>query len=311
MFQPRLRTDGPVPRSTQLFEQLFFAIATRQLSPGTKLPSVRQLAEQTGLHISTISRVYRQLDVSGVVEVRAGSGVYIKDPALDDREVGLPLLVRQTLDGVLAQGYSLRQVQEFFQQEIARRRQQHSPVVATARDQGALALMVEELEEALQMPIKGVLLDEVAAWMAQSPSPLVVTQRYHFPEVQQQLKAWNGDILALDLYNYRTEIELVEKLPQGKTLGVVSISRRILRVAETFVYSLRGQDLLVLTAQPQEEQLVGAILNIADLILTDETSYPELQQRALAIRQQRPLQLHQAPNYIAADALTALRQRLA
>ena len=34
---------------------------------------------QTGLHRNTISKVYRQLEVDGVVEAMAGSGIYVRD----------------------------------------------------------------------------------------------------------------------------------------------------------------------------------------------------------------------------------------
>ena len=34
---------------------------------------------QTGLHRNTISKVYRQLEMDGVVEAMAGSGIYVRD----------------------------------------------------------------------------------------------------------------------------------------------------------------------------------------------------------------------------------------
>ena len=34
---------------------------------------------QTGLHRNTISKVYRQLEIDGVVEAIAGSGIYVRD----------------------------------------------------------------------------------------------------------------------------------------------------------------------------------------------------------------------------------------
>ena len=43
--------------STQLYNQICFAIAARHYPPGHRLPSTRQLAMQTGLHRNTISKV--------------------------------------------------------------------------------------------------------------------------------------------------------------------------------------------------------------------------------------------------------------
>ncbi|MFM6861010.1 MAG: GntR family transcriptional regulator, partial [Dolichospermum sp.] len=78
MIQLRIQPDSEIPASNQLFNQIRFAIASGQYSPGYKLPSTRALAMQTGLHRNTISKVYRQLEVEGFVESLAGSGIYIR-----------------------------------------------------------------------------------------------------------------------------------------------------------------------------------------------------------------------------------------
>src|SRR4028118_247794 len=77
MVQFHIQTDSEIPASTQLFNQIRFAIASRQFPPGHRLPSTRALAMQTGLHRNTISKVYRQLEDNGLVDSRAGSGIYV------------------------------------------------------------------------------------------------------------------------------------------------------------------------------------------------------------------------------------------
>jgi len=75
----RIQQESDIPASTQLYNQICFAIAARHYPPGHRLPSTRQLAMQTGLHRNTISKVYRQLEIDGVVEAIAGSGIYVRD----------------------------------------------------------------------------------------------------------------------------------------------------------------------------------------------------------------------------------------
>ena len=72
-----IQQDSEISASTQLYNQICFAIAARHYPPGHRLPSTRQLAMQTGLHRNTISKVYRQLEIDGVVEAIAGSGIYV------------------------------------------------------------------------------------------------------------------------------------------------------------------------------------------------------------------------------------------
>ena len=74
-----IQQESDIPASTQLYNQICFAIAARHYPPGHRLPSTRQLAMQTGLHRNTISKVYRQLEIDGVVEAIAGSGIYVRD----------------------------------------------------------------------------------------------------------------------------------------------------------------------------------------------------------------------------------------
>ncbi len=56
---------------TPPYEQLRTQIATRvasgDLAPGTKLPTVRALAASVGLAVNTVARVYRELEADGVV----------------------------------------------------------------------------------------------------------------------------------------------------------------------------------------------------------------------------------------------------
>jgi len=74
-----IQQESDISASTQLYNQICFAIAARHYPPGHRLPSTRQLAMQTGLHRNTISKVYRQLEIDGVVEAIAGSGIYVRD----------------------------------------------------------------------------------------------------------------------------------------------------------------------------------------------------------------------------------------
>ncbi|MDJ0545546.1 MAG: GntR family transcriptional regulator, partial [Microcystis sp. M53601_WE4] len=71
-MQFQIQPDSEIPASKQLFDQIRFAIASRQYPPGHRLPSTRQLAMITGLHRNTISKIYQQLEDDGLVESIAG-----------------------------------------------------------------------------------------------------------------------------------------------------------------------------------------------------------------------------------------------
>jgi DNA-binding transcriptional regulator YhcF (GntR family) len=77
------------PSSSQPpFEQLRTQIATRArtgaLPPGTKLPTVRALAEELGLAANTVARAYRELEADGVIVTEGRRGSFVRSAALED-----------------------------------------------------------------------------------------------------------------------------------------------------------------------------------------------------------------------------------
>lgn len=78
-----LRVDlhSPVTPSQQLEDAILDAIVAGALAPGDRLPSVRGVAESALVNPNTVSRAWRALELRGVVEGRAGSGVFVKNGA--------------------------------------------------------------------------------------------------------------------------------------------------------------------------------------------------------------------------------------
>ena len=53
------------------------AIEANQLGTGDKLPSIRGLSAQLGINPNTTARVYRELELRGFIESKAGSGSFV------------------------------------------------------------------------------------------------------------------------------------------------------------------------------------------------------------------------------------------
>jgi len=68
---------SPVSPSEQLADQVRFAVAAGRLGPGDRLPSVRDVARSARINPNTVSRAWRELELSGLLESRRGSGVFI------------------------------------------------------------------------------------------------------------------------------------------------------------------------------------------------------------------------------------------
>ena len=69
---------GEVSIREQLVTQVVLAILCKELLPGQRLPSTRDLARRFNIHANTASAAYRELEREGWVEFRHGSGVYLR-----------------------------------------------------------------------------------------------------------------------------------------------------------------------------------------------------------------------------------------
>ncbi|WP_100486772.1 GntR family transcriptional regulator [Sporolactobacillus pectinivorans] len=70
-------TSAPI--YLQLCERIKNKIIRGEISSGERLPSVRDLAIDSGVNPNTVQRTYRELEDTGVVEKRRGQGTFVTD----------------------------------------------------------------------------------------------------------------------------------------------------------------------------------------------------------------------------------------
>ena len=81
----------PRPIYEQIQAELRRLMLTGALPPGSRLPSVRELAGQLAINPNTIQRAYRELETEGYICSVAGRGSYVCAQIPDDpaRQVAL------------------------------------------------------------------------------------------------------------------------------------------------------------------------------------------------------------------------------
>jgi DNA-binding transcriptional regulator YhcF (GntR family) len=79
----RVDANNGKPLFDQLRTQIIEGIRDGRLPPGTRLPTVRELAGQMNLAVNTVARAYRELESAGVLETRGRFGTFVArvDPA--------------------------------------------------------------------------------------------------------------------------------------------------------------------------------------------------------------------------------------
>lgn len=113
--------DG-VPIYRQIVNQVKYLVASGLLLPGEELPAIRTLALQLKVTPNTIVKAYGELEQSGIVHKRHGSGTYVSEvrPQLALRE--RRRIIEQRIDALLAEAHQLRFAAEDILRMIRERR---------------------------------------------------------------------------------------------------------------------------------------------------------------------------------------------
>jgi DNA-binding transcriptional regulator YhcF (GntR family) len=77
----RLDRDSEIPLGVQLAWHLRARIVGRELEAGERLPSVRDLAADTGVNANTVRAVYARLEADGLLETHHGRGTFVSPGA--------------------------------------------------------------------------------------------------------------------------------------------------------------------------------------------------------------------------------------
>lgn len=77
----KLDFSSDVPIYQQIRDQVVVAIASGRLAPGDKLPTIRTLAEETGINMMTASKAYQLLKTEGYITTGRRDGAAVRMPA--------------------------------------------------------------------------------------------------------------------------------------------------------------------------------------------------------------------------------------
>jgi GntR family transcriptional regulator len=97
---------SPVPIYEQIADQLVYAVATGDLSPGDEVPSVRQLSVQLTVNPNTVVRAYQQLELLGVLEPVRGQKMVVAEEAAKKCKARRKERLRERVDDLVREAVS-------------------------------------------------------------------------------------------------------------------------------------------------------------------------------------------------------------
>ena len=315
-----IQQEIDIPASTQLYNQICFAIAARYYPPGHRLPSTRQLAMQTGLHRNTISKVYRQLETDGVVEAIAGSGIYVRDNlkksfnSKNNLNTTPDLETKKAVDKLIKLGCTLQETRNLLTNEIDWRIKCGSRIIVSTprEDIGASMLIAEDLSPNINVPVEVVPMEELEKVLCNSNIGTIVTSRYFLQPLEKLAKQYRVRAIAVDLSDFQKELKIIKELKPGSCVGIVSISPGLLRAAEIIIHSMRGSDIVIMTTISDNSSRLLALLKASNYIVCDGPSLSVIENTLLKNRSQlmRVPQIICAKNYLSIKTINHLKTEI-
>jgi molybdate-binding protein/DNA-binding transcriptional regulator YhcF (GntR family) len=136
----KLDFHSSVPLYRQIAEQLRQVIATEQMKPGERLPSIRQLSHTLNVNPNTVCRAYLELEQEQVLVSRRGGGTSVSERRAADMRPGrqkrLLENINEDIVKSLSQGYSPEELEAAFYLSLERWREERKASAGAVEEAG-------------------------------------------------------------------------------------------------------------------------------------------------------------------------------
>lgn len=235
----------------QLGTQLTLGVISGDLQPGEKLPSVRELARRYKIHSNTVSAAYRDVEARGWLEVRKGSGVYVREVSQTSEKSSLDELIEGFLEETRRRGFSAAEVRTGLARVLGATSVRRVMLIEPEPELGEI--LAAELREHIALPVTAGALEGAAA--------VALMSRAH--------------LLPPGVPHHLLRMRSVPEYLQGQTrpapdalIGVASSSPEILRRIRT-ILAAAGLDPDALAFRDARESGWRRGLNACQFVITD------------------------------------------
>lgn len=268
----------PIPVGVQIKGQIEYGIGSGMLKPGTRLPSVRELAAAEGVAHVTVSHAYSALKREGLIEVRPGMGTFVADPDLRARRRNggdLSRLVDAMVTEALERGYRPADISHMVMARLMSR-QARRPVVAIvgvfdratelyARD--ITAVLADLQPDVHAHTIAALLTNDDEEIERVCDADVVLTLANRVKEVQDLLGPCAPPVRGLAFVAHPDTIERLRALPREGQLGVISTFAEFLPTLLHGVTAHASPRKPILSAVLSDAERVCAVLARATAIV--------------------------------------------
>jgi GntR family transcriptional regulator len=221
----------------QLVTQVVLGILSDDLAPGQRLPSTRELARRFRLHPNTVSAGYRQLQREHWVELRHGSGVYVREskPEISlSPSLALDQMIASLLRSARGVGAPLSSVRERLRQWLDLQPPDHFLLVEPEEELRRIVAL--EMKKSVSLPVKDSGLEDSHLREAHEAmqSAVVVVLPSKAKMVRKALPA-GTELITLQVRSVPASLAGWLPAPPGSLVGVASRWPNFLKLARTLL----------------------------------------------------------------------------
>jgi DNA-binding transcriptional regulator YhcF (GntR family) len=157
-----LSKNSEVSIHEQIVTQIRLGVASRDLLPGEKLPSTRELARRFGIHANTVSAAYRELAAEGLVDFRKGSGVFVTEAGGEEASANsIDVLLANFVGDASSAGFTRPEIESAMTRWLDGKGKRK--LVLVESDPGLRSILEEEIAAHLGILPKAVTHEEFVA----------------------------------------------------------------------------------------------------------------------------------------------------
>ncbi|HTR26431.1 MAG TPA: GntR family transcriptional regulator [Terriglobales bacterium] len=216
----------------QLVTQVILAILSDDLAAGQRLPSTRELARRFRLHPNTVSAGYRQLERQLWVELRHGSGVYVRDrkpEAAPTAELALDQLIAKLFSTARELGAPLGRVRSRLRHWLDLQPPDHFLLVEPNEE--LRQILTAEISQAVAFPVKSCGFDGLPA----KPEGAVLAVLPNRAAAVRHAMSEGTDVLTLQVRSVHHSLASWLPAPSGLLIGIASGWPDFLKHARTML----------------------------------------------------------------------------
>ena len=272
-----LNRTGDISLREQLITQIVLGILCHELAPGQRLPSTRDLSRRFGIHANTASAAYRQLETDGWVELRHGSGVFVRT-SRPDAPLSPEMAIDRMIGDLAAKARKIGASDALLKSRLRRWLALEPPArwMVIEPDPELRRIVICEMEQALSLPVIGCAPDECCApGMLEGSMPAALPSKV---AAVRKLLPPASELTTLQVHPVTAELEsyLKRYMPAHSSdlVGIASRWTEFQRIGQTMLIAagLAPECLLVrdATRPGWKRGLEAAAAVVCDAVIAQE-----------------------------------------